>query len=115
MLTGAKIRMRFLLLACIAGLMAALASSEQGNGGKIYFWEGKLSVGTGLQIRLVLNLTIAADGGLAATCDSPDQGGKGMKVDSVTLNKEKLEFEMKALDAKFDGNLDETGSVAIGE
>ena len=50
-------------------------------------WEGKLSVGAGLSLRIVFHIGKSANGKLMATMDSPDQEAKGLKVDSVTLDK----------------------------
>ena len=44
-------------------------------------WEGKLSVGAGLSLRIVVHVGKTADGKLTAKMDSPDQGARGLKVD----------------------------------
>jgi uncharacterized protein len=77
-------------------------------------WEGKLEVGAGLALRLVIHVGKTKDGTLVATMDSPDQGAKGLKVDTITLDKEKLALEMKALASKYEGKLDAKGDEAKG-
>jgi hypothetical protein len=76
-------------------------------------WEGKLKVGL-VQLRMVFHIFTEPKGDLRATFDSPDQGARGLRVDAVTLDKTKLTFEMKALDGKFEGKLNEAGDEAAG-
>ncbi len=77
-------------------------------------WEGKLSVGAGLSLRIVMHIGKSADGKLTVTMDSPDQGARGLKVDSITLDKATLAFEMKALLGKYEGKLNTEGTEAAG-
>jgi pimeloyl-ACP methyl ester carboxylesterase len=103
-------------LATVA-LVSGLASS--GQAGAVtkkteQIWEGKLSVGAGLSLRIVVHVGKTADGKLTATMDSPDQGAKGLKVDTVTLDKSTLAFDMKAIMGKFEGKLDAKGTEAGG-
>ena len=77
-------------------------------------WEGKLSVGAGLSLRLVFHVGKTADGTLMARMDSPDQGAKGIKVDHVTFDKSTLTFELKALRGKYEGKLNAEGTEAKG-
>jgi pimeloyl-ACP methyl ester carboxylesterase len=77
-------------------------------------WEGKLSVGAGLSLRIVFHVGKSSDGALMAKMDSPDQGAKGLKVDRVTLDKSTLAFEMKALMGKYEGKLNPEGTEVVG-
>jgi pimeloyl-ACP methyl ester carboxylesterase len=77
-------------------------------------WEGKLGIGAGLSLRIVVHVGKTAEGKLMATMDSPDQGAKGFKVDTITLDKTKLTFEMKALLAKYEGKLNAEGTETVG-
>ena len=72
-------------------------------------WEGKLSVGAGMSLRIVFHVGKTADGTLMAKMDSPDQGAKGLKVDTVTLDKTTLAIEMKAIKGKYEGKLNADG------
>jgi pimeloyl-ACP methyl ester carboxylesterase len=76
-------------------------------------WEGVLKVGAGAELRLVFHVKEGKDG-LSATMDSPDQGASGMKVDSVSRDKTKLTFELKAIQGKFEGKLNAAGTEAVG-
>ena len=82
--------------------------------GKEQLWEGKLAIGNGLALRLVVRIQKAEDGTLRGKLDSPDQGVKGMKLDSVSLEKQKLKFAMKAIDATYEGTLDAAETEAVG-
>ena len=77
-------------------------------------WEGKLKAGGLFSLRLVLHVVKDKAGALSAILDSPDQGAKGLKVDSIALDKVKLTFTMKAIAAKFDGELKNDGTEAAG-
>ena len=77
-------------------------------------WEGKLSVGAGLSLRIVVHVGKTAEGKLTAKMDSPDQGAKGLKVDTITLDKTTLSFEMKALMGRYEGKLNADGTEAAG-
>jgi hypothetical protein len=77
-------------------------------------WEGKLDVGAGSTLRIVVHVGKTADGKLMAKMDSPDQGARGLKVDRITLDKTTLAFEMKAIDGKYEGKLNAEGTEAVG-
>ena len=77
-------------------------------------WEGKLNIGAGLSLRMVVHIAAKAEGKLTATMDSPDQGARGLKVDTITLDQAKLAFEMKALQGKYEGKLNGGGTEADG-
>ena len=55
-----------------------------------------------------------AEGKLTAKMDSPDQGARGLKVDTIALDKTALSFEMKALLGKYEGKLNAEGTEAAG-
>src|SRR5947209_16925303 len=57
-------------------------------------WEGTLAVGA-VKLRLVLKVSKAADGALAAKADSPDQGANDLPVDVISLKDGAVHFEMK--------------------
>jgi pimeloyl-ACP methyl ester carboxylesterase len=46
--------------------------------------------------------------------DSPDQGAKGLKIDSITLDKATLAFQMKSISGKYEGKLSALGTEAAG-
>ena len=63
---------------------------------------------------MVLHVQKTEDGGLLGKLDSPDQGAKGLKVNSVTLDETKLAFELKALGATYEGKLNADENEAVG-
>ena len=64
-------------------------------------WSGKLNIG-GQSLRLVFHLSQQSDG-WHATMDSPDQGVKGIPVDSVVLSPLGLTMSIKALAMSYTG------------
>jgi uncharacterized protein len=77
-------------------------------------WEGKLSIGAGLSLRIVFHVGKTAEGTLMAKMDSPDQGARGLKVDAVTLDKSTLSLELKAIKGKYEGKLNAEGTETTG-
>lgn len=72
-------------------------------------WKGKLSLPTG-QLSLVFN--ISHDGELyKATCDSPDQGVKGIPTESATFTGSVLTIKIPAINASYKGELKEDGKI----
>ena len=82
--------------------------------GPAQIWEGKIEIQAGLALRVALHVGKDASGNLMATFDSLDQGAKGLKVDSVTLDRSRLTFEMKRILGKFEGTLNKEGTEAKG-
>ena len=91
--------------AALAGAKAA--ANEQ-------LWEGKLGVAAGIKIRLILRVVKEKSGALVATLDSPDENLKGLKVDPITIDKDKLAFELKVTAARYEGKLNAEGTEAEG-
>ena len=78
------------------------------------YWQGSLSVGAGIQLRLVVRVAKSDTGALTAKLDSPDEGLKGLKLDPFTLDKSKMEFELKVTGAKYEGKLNPEATEAVG-
>jgi pimeloyl-ACP methyl ester carboxylesterase len=83
-------------------------SNLQGN------WQGTLNSGAG-KLRLVIKVSKAADGAFKATMDSPDQGATDLPVDTFIFKDSFVRFEMKMIQASFDGALSRDGSEIAGE
>jgi pimeloyl-ACP methyl ester carboxylesterase len=79
-------------------------------------WEGKLKLGGGIELRMVLRVepAKAAPGRLAPFLDSPDQGSKGIPVTAIGLDASKVSFEVKPLGVAFSGTLNEAGDAISG-
>jgi hypothetical protein len=93
------------LCALILLLAAATANAQAIEGD----WQGTLAIGP-VALRLVLHLSRAANGGLAATLDSPDQGARGMAATTVSLTDSTLKFEVASIGGAYEGtaNADRT-------
>ena len=76
-------------------------------------WQGTINSAAG-KLRLVLRVSKADNGALKATLDSPDQGAMGLPVDAISLSDSFLRFEMKAIQATFDGGLSRDGTEIAG-
>src|SRR5262245_13095715 len=77
-------------------------------------WEGTISIGA-TQLRLVLKVSQAPTGALKASMDSLDHtNSNDLVVDVISLKDTALHFEMKALDAVYDGTLNKDGSEITG-
>jgi hypothetical protein len=94
---------------------AAPAAGKAGPAPKIEgSWEGVLDVG-GTTLRLIVKIAKAADGGLTATLDSPDQGRSDMPITSITATETDVRFDLKYLGAYFEGKLNKELSEMTGD
>lgn len=75
-------------------------------------WHGTLEI-SGMKIRLIFHLQ-EADGSYTATMDSPDQGAKGIPVQSVKWENEELTISMPNLALTYTASLDEAGNTLTG-
>src|SRR5258707_1138926 len=97
-------------------MQMAIALAQGGQGGPSLEgnWLGTLSTQPG-RLRLALKVTKAADGSLAATLDSLDQGAKNLPVSMIRQNGRTVEFELKAIGGAFEGTLTADGAALVGE
>lgn len=77
-------------------------------------WYGKLTLPSGLELRLLLRVTRPASGP-HAVLDSLDQSATGIPIDSVSFDGGVLKFTSAKIDASFTGKLDKAGAQASGE
>jgi hypothetical protein len=104
---------RFLQLAALALVVACMAWAQSPTPDVVGDWQGALDTGQG-QLRLVLHLTKAADGSLAATIDSLDQGANAIPVSSVTLKASKLSLGVDAVNGSYEGTVNADASEIDG-
>jgi pimeloyl-ACP methyl ester carboxylesterase len=76
-------------------------------------WTATLEAG-GARLRLVLHLTPAPGGGWTGTLDSLDQGARGLPLGDITLKGLTVNFTLPVAGARFEGSLDEAGTVLSG-
>ncbi len=67
-------------------------------------WEGVLKT-PALELRVVVKISKTGDGQLKATMDSPDQGAKNIGIDTITLEKDRLKFEVKIVNGHYEGTV----------
>jgi uncharacterized protein (TIGR03435 family) len=75
-------------------------------------WQGTLHAGRDL--RTVVKITKADDGGYKAVFYSIDQGGDGLPVDKVTLDGTMVTMSLKAIGGKYEGKLSGDGKTITG-
>jgi hypothetical protein len=76
-------------------------------------WEGALEVGA-VKLRIGVTITAQADGSLAATMDSPDQGAYGMPLNDVSFADGVLTFALRRANGAFEGRLNATDTEVAG-
>lgn len=77
-------------------------------------WHGLLDTGS-VKLHVVFHISEATGGGLTATMDSPDQGARGIPVDSVTVTDKELIMEVKAVKGGYKGALDTSADSVVGQ
>ena len=77
-------------------------------------WAGKLAISGGIELQVVLRVT-RRPSGVTAVLDSPDQGARGIPIDSVSFDGGMLKFASAKIDASYAGKLDAAGTQAVGE
>ena len=73
-------------------------------------WIGTLKVSTA-ELRIVFKISRNESGSLAATMDSPDQRAENIPMDEVTFENHRLHLGLKLVQGKYDGVMNEDGSV----
>lgn len=76
-------------------------------------WNGTLKL-PGADLRVVIHIESAGTAGYRATLDSPDQGAKGLMVDSITEKDGTLKFAMAQLQASYEGKWDAATKTWVG-
>jgi CubicO group peptidase (beta-lactamase class C family) len=77
-------------------------------------WQGTLN-GGGAELHLVLHITKANDGGLAATLDSVDQGANGIPVTTITLKDSKVSLTLDMLRSSYEGTVNKDFTEITGK
>lgn len=79
-------------------------TDKPGQEGIEGIWEGVLKTPV-VELRIVVKISKTEDGKLKATMDSPDQGAKDIGIDTVTLEKNQLKFEVKMVNGHYEGTV----------
>lgn len=96
--------MNTFLIALTMIISAVLYSTSAQTPGLEGIWEGTLNAGPNT-LRLVFRITKTPEGGLSALLDSPDQGARGLPVDSVSLESGNVRFDMKRFAATYEAKV----------
>jgi pimeloyl-ACP methyl ester carboxylesterase len=78
-------------------------------------WVGTLSVPPGFELQLVFRVARAEGKPAAATLDVPDQGAKGIPVDTLALDGDEATIGIKAIRGEFKGKRNEDGTAMVGK
>ena len=108
---------RALFLGLFVGLTLTSSSVRADDAkakGKEQFWEGKLAVRPGVEIRLFIRAVESGKGEITATLDSPDEGLQDLQLSSVAIDKSRLAFELKVSASKYEGTMNKDGTQATG-
>src|SRR5579863_286891 len=97
--------MKALRLFLIFSMWSLLSSGQDISGS----WNGVLKF-SGIQLRLVLNVTRTSNG-YSATMDSPDQGAAGIVVTKTTFQDSILHCEVAPMGIQFDGKMQKGDSI----
>jgi serine-type D-Ala-D-Ala carboxypeptidase/endopeptidase len=91
-------------------LLSTLVAHAQNIAGD---WEGTLRAGPA-ELRLVLHVSKADDGGWKATLDSIDQGASEIPVTTVALKDSNLEFTVDAVHGSYHGKVSSDANSIVG-
>lgn len=105
-------RFGWLSLALIVGLCASAVQAQTAT--VTGDWQGALNAG-GVTLHLVLHLQAGADGTLAGTLDSIDQGAKGIPITKAELKDGKLTLELDSIRGRFVGTMSSSGTEIAGD
>jgi pimeloyl-ACP methyl ester carboxylesterase len=85
---------------CSSAVSAQNAANIEGN------WLGSLEY-SGMKLRLVLKVSKATDGSLAAKLDSLDQGAKDLPIETISMAANSVSFSAPKFGMSFQGTLSE--------
>lgn len=105
-------RVRMTLALSLIALLLALPAYAQ-SPGLVGDWQGTLKAGAA-ELRLVLHVTASADGALAATMDSPDQGVRGLPVTAIAVKGTSVSFKVDTVRGAYEGTLNASGNEMAG-
>ncbi len=104
----------------VAAVLGILLSASAGSGGAKSpslegAWLGSLKVSPTASLRIVFNIQAKPDGSFSGTLDSPDQGGMGITISQISVEKEQVKVEVKVIGGGFEGVLNAEGSEMAGQ
>jgi pimeloyl-ACP methyl ester carboxylesterase len=103
-----------LVAAGIVGLIASATAGRAAEPDVVGHWKGTLKAGA-LELRIIFNISKSPQGQLTANMDSPDQGAKGLPIDSVKLDGDKLTLEARRIAGAYQGAISDDGREIKGQ
>lgn len=67
-------------------------------------WQGEIAVGGGMLVTIVFHIDLDEEGSLTASADSPDQGVRGIPVETIRYEEGRLSLEIPSIQVRFEGN-----------
>ncbi len=95
--------------AAMAFVLAGAAKAQEAPGE----WHGVLSAG-GVELRIGMSIAAGADGVLAGSLTSPDQGSAAIPMSTVTLEGGKLVVAIPRIRARYEGTWDSAQQAWVG-
>jgi hypothetical protein len=96
---------------------ARAVEKAQANSGEVQVlegvWEGALDA-NGTQLHLRFNFTKNADGSIAGTIDSIDQGANGLPISGISRTGDTVKLDLKMIGGGFEGTLSKDASTMTG-
>ena len=83
--------------------------------GLVGTWQGSLTVRQVMELRLVLHVNRAADGSLAGTMDSIDQGATSIPISAISEARGSVRIEIRKIGGEFTGKISDDGSEIAGD
>lgn len=102
------------LYTIIFTLILAASTFAQNKSGIEGNWLGALDAG-GAKLTFVLKITKNGDDGFAGKLDIPEQGGKDLPLDSLTLENKTVKFSTAKFGFNYEGTLSENGDEINGK
>jgi non-heme chloroperoxidase len=103
-----NLRKRIILAVLFTAMIASSLSAQDISGD----WQGTLKAGQNL--RVLLRVSKASDGGLSAALYSIDQGPDAIPVSSVSLQDSTLKFSVDLIYGSYEGKLSPDGNTISG-
>lgn len=105
-----KIRLFFFSAVILTAAGVQTFASEKNLAG---IWQGTLKV-QAIELRIVFHVTADSNGAFKSTMDSPDQGAKGIVVNSTTINNDSVTFGIDIINGKYEGTWQPGDSLITG-
>ncbi len=103
-----------LVAVAIGSLFASATASRAAEPNVVGHWKGTLKAGA-IELRIIFNISKTPQGQLSANMDSPDQGAKGLPMDTVKLEGDTLTLEARRIAAGYQGAVSADGQQIKGQ